>query len=43
MNRLYQQKVPENVVKKTARDSKLRDLVAKRRAERLTSNKTRRA
>jgi large subunit ribosomal protein L7e len=35
--------VPENVVKKTARDSKLREAVAKRRTDRLAANKTRRA
>ncbi|CAD8072395.1 unnamed protein product [Paramecium primaurelia] len=38
-----EQKVPESVVKKTQRDSKLRDLVVKRRAERLGQNKARRA
>ncbi|CAD8143415.1 unnamed protein product [Paramecium octaurelia] len=38
-----EQKVPENIVKKSARDTKLREAVAKRRTERLAANKTRRA
>ncbi|CAD8057204.1 unnamed protein product [Paramecium sonneborni] len=38
-----EQKVPENVAKKTVRDTKLREAVAKRRTERLAANKTRRS